>query len=73
MYYIYVFQDSGLRVGKVTSGCPSPTMGMNVAMAYLDSKSAKIGTKVDLVVRNKKVEAEVVKMPFVKTKYFVAT
>ena len=56
----------------MTSGCPAPTLGtqQNVAMAYLPANLARVGTKVELEVRKKVIEAEVVKMPFVPSKYY---
>lgn len=64
---------SGEKIGSVTSGCPSPSLGSgaNVAMAYLPAGMAKVGSRVTLSVRKAKVEAEVVKMPFVKANYYV--
>jgi len=63
--------NGGEKVGEVTSGCPSPTLGLNIAMGYVESSLAKPGTKVKLLVRRREVEAEVVKMPFVPAKYFM--
>lgn len=57
------------KIGYVTSGCPSPSLGVNVAMAYVDASKAKIGTKVQLEIRKKLVEATVTKMPFMKSNY----
>lgn len=58
-------------IGFVTSGCPSPCLGKNIAMAYVDGDCAKPGAvhNVDTGA-NKLCEVEVVKMPFVKTKYY---
>lgn len=63
------------KIGEITSGCPAPSLPgkQNVAMAYVPAKYAKIGTKLDLVVRKKKLEAEVVKMPFVPAKYYMGS
>ena len=58
------------QVGRVTSGCPSPTLGKNIAMGYVRKGSHKIGTKLGVVVRGKRREAEVVKMPFVPSRYW---
>ncbi|KAL9127491.1 MAG: hypothetical protein Q9217_003647 [Psora testacea] len=52
-------------VGKVTSGCPSPTLGQNIAMGYVKSGSHKTGTELGVLVRGKRRKAEVVRMPFV--------
>ena len=59
-------------VGQVTSGCPSPSIGggTNIAMGYIPMALSKPGTKVQLMIRKKPVEAVVAKMPFVPTKYF---
>ena len=63
---------TGAEIGTVTSGCPSPSLGANVAMAYVETKFAKVGTEVLLKVgkRNTEVPARLAKMPFVKTNYF---
>jgi aminomethyltransferase len=63
---------SGAVVGKVTSGCPSPTLGLNIAQAYVPQALSKPGTKVGLMVRGRKVDGEVAKMSFVPTHYYSA-
>jgi aminomethyltransferase len=63
---------SGETIGEVTSGCPSPSLApLNVAMGYITGDHYKTGTKLNIKVRNKLVPAEVVKMPFLKGKYYV--
>jgi aminomethyltransferase len=67
-----IYDASGEKqIGTITSGCPSPSLKQNIAMGYVDSKHAKVGTKVNFQVRKKMVEAEVSKMPFVPTKYYI--
>lgn len=56
---------------QVTSGCPSPSLGVNVAMAYVPASLAKVGTELAVEVRKKTVPATVTKMPFVKCNYYV--
>ncbi len=58
-------------IGEVTSGCLSPSLGEQIAMGYVDSSYAKPGTKLQVEIRNKKYEAEVVKLPFLPTNYYV--
>lgn len=58
------------EVGRITSGCPSPTLGKNIAMGYVQSGHHKAGTKLGVVVRGKRRGAEIVKMPFVPSKYW---
>lgn len=53
-------------VGIVTSGTLSPTLGYPVALAYVPVELAKVGTVVDVQIRQKTVPATVVKRPFYK-------
>ncbi|KAL1843166.1 hypothetical protein VTJ49DRAFT_2916 [Mycothermus thermophilus] len=57
-------------VGIVTSGCPSPSLGKNIAMGYVKDGLHKVGTEVDVLVRGRPRKAVVTKMPFVPTKYW---
>ncbi|KAK5461298.1 Aminomethyltransferase, mitochondrial [Exophiala xenobiotica] len=58
-------------VGRVTSGCPSPTLGgRNIAMGWIGKGYHKTGTKIGVKVRSKIIPGEVVKMPFVKNKFY---
>lgn len=67
-----IFDSSGKIIGEVTSGCPSPCLKKNIAMGYVPLQSSTVGSKVFFEVRKKQVEAEVVKMPFVPSKYYTA-
>lgn len=62
--------DGGEEIGHVTSGCPSPTLGKNIAMGYVKSGMHKAGTEVILMVRGKRRKGVVTKMPFVASKYW---
>ena len=61
-----IIDIDGETVGKITSGGFGPSVGGPVAMGYVDTKSAEIGTKVGLLVRGKTIAAQIVKLPFVK-------
>ena len=52
------------RIGVVTSGTQSPTLGQPIAMAYVTPSEAEPGTIVDVSIRDQRVPAEVVPMPF---------
>jgi aminomethyltransferase len=65
-----IFSADGEKIGKVTSGCPSPTLGKNIAMGYIKDGFHKSGTEVSVAVRGKPRKAAVTKMPFVPTKYW---
>ncbi|KAK3995442.1 putative aminomethyltransferase [Cladorrhinum sp. PSN332] len=59
-----------VKLGVVTSGCPSPSLGKNIAMGYVKDGFHKAGTEVDVLVRGRPRKAVVTKMPFVPTKYW---
>lgn len=65
-----VLGPDGSKVGEVTSGCPSPSLGVNVAMAYVPAALAKAGTELSVEVRKKVIPATVTKMPFVRCNYY---
>ena len=65
-----ILDENEQEIGEITSGCPSPSLGFNVAMGYVPANKSKNGTKLKLMVRNKVVDAEVTKMPFVPTNYY---
>jgi len=62
--------DPGITLGEITSGCPSPSLGFNVAMGYTTG-TAVAGTPISIQVRNKLVQGQITKMPFIKGKYYV--
>lgn len=62
--------SSGKKIGEITSGCPSPTLGTNIGMGYVEEAFKKPGTKVDLKIRDKSYSAEISKMPFVPSNYY---
>lgn len=68
-----IVSKEGDKIGQVTSGCPSPTLGKNIAMGYIKDGLHKSGTEVDVVIRGRKRKATVTKMPFVETKYWKGT
>ncbi len=56
----------GKTVGHVTSGTFSPSLGKPVALGYLPLEMTKIGSSVDVKIRDKFFPAMVVKPPFYK-------
>jgi aminomethyltransferase len=54
------------QAGTITSGAPSPTLGVPIAMAYVPPADTQVGTMVEVAVRAARVEAEIVPLPFYK-------
>jgi aminomethyltransferase len=57
---------AGAAAGRVTSGSPAPFLKKNIGMAYVPIESAKEGQQIQIDVRGRLVEAQVVKTPFYK-------
>ena len=62
-YTLFSFDNK--EIGKVTSGTVSPSLNDNIAIAYVDLGFADIGTVLNVDIRGRKVQARVVKTPFV--------
>ena len=60
---------AGQVVGRVTSGGPSPSLGINIAMGYVPPPLAAPGTALSVLVRGRPQAAEVTAMPFHPNRY----
>lgn len=56
----------GRLIGHSTSGTHCPYLGGAYAMALVESQSVQLGDKVEVDVRGRRIEAEVVPLPFYK-------
>ena len=56
--------SAGEVVGEVTSGTFSPTLERPIAMAYVRSDVAEVGTELTVDIRGRSVSASVVPLPF---------
>ncbi len=64
-YAVYVGEK---KIGEVTTGTQSPTLGKAIGLALLDTHYTAEGTEVNVEIRNRMVEAKVVSTPFYKRK-----
>lgn len=70
-YEIYYDNE---KIGEVTSGGVSPTLGKNIGLGYIKLKNDSIflnktiGTTIQIMVRNKLYDARIVKPPFIQKK-----
>ncbi|MBP1172528.1 glycine cleavage system aminomethyltransferase T [Paenibacillus sp. PvR098] len=62
----YKVYADGQCIGEVTSGTQSPTLKRSLGLAFLDSRYANIGTKIEVEIRGKQLRAQVVPSPFYK-------
>ncbi|MBR1625871.1 MAG: glycine cleavage system aminomethyltransferase GcvT [Bacteroidales bacterium] len=61
-----VCDADGNCIGEVRSGSPSPSTGKNIGTAQVQTAFSKKDTQIFIEIRNKLVEAKVVRMPFYK-------
>lgn len=62
--------ESGERIGEVTSGLLAPTADKPIALAYVMPAHSAPGTRMNAMVRGKAVPMEVAATPFVPTRYY---
>jgi aminomethyltransferase len=62
----YPVHREARRTGVVTSGTHSPSLGKAIAMAYVAPADAETGTILDVEIREQRVPARVVDLPFYK-------
>jgi aminomethyltransferase len=61
----YEIKDlSGMTIGRVTSGTQSPSLGKAVGMGYLGTAFSALDSKIYVKVRERLLQARVVKFPF---------
>ncbi len=61
----YKIFHNDIEVGTITSGTHSPTLGKAIALAYIDASVFK-ESEFEIEVRNRKLKAQKVKLPFYK-------
>lgn len=65
-------EKKGRALGQVTSGGFAPTLKKSIGLGYVPPEEAKIGNKFEITIRNQKVTAKVVPLPFYKRKAVIA-
>lgn len=61
-----IVDADGNNIGIVTSGTMAPSLGKGIGMGYVKTEFAAVDSTVYIQIRNNKVAAKVVKMPFYK-------
>jgi len=61
-----ILDDQGNKIGNVTSGTMSPSMKKAIGLGYVLKEHSKVDSSIFIAVRNKKLKAITVKLPFYK-------
>jgi aminomethyltransferase len=60
-----IVNHDGNVIGHVTSGTQSPVLEKGIGMGYIDSQHCALGSEIFILIRDKKVKARIVKIPFI--------
>ncbi len=61
-----IVDANGNNIGIVTSGTMAPSLGKGIGMGYVKTEFSSMDSEIYIQIRNNKVAAKVVKMPFYK-------
>ncbi|MCF2873887.1 MULTISPECIES: glycine cleavage system aminomethyltransferase GcvT [unclassified Tenacibaculum] len=61
-----IVDAKGNKIGRVTSGTMSPSLGKGIGLGYVPKELSKVDSEIFIQVRKKQIPAKVVKLPFYK-------
>lgn len=61
-----IVDADGNKIGRVTSGTMSPSLGKGIGLGYVTKENSKVDSAIFIQVRKKQIPAKVVKLPFYK-------
>jgi len=64
----YPVYAGGEKIGEVTSGTFSPTLGKAIGLAFVPVQHKEPGTELEVEIRSQRAKAKVVPLPFYKRK-----
>ena len=64
----YPVFHAGKKIGEVSSGLPSPTLGYGIALALVDAPAPALGQPVEIEVRGRRVPAKISKRKFLQNR-----
>lgn len=62
-----IVDGEGKKIGSVTSGTMSPSLGKGIGLGYVPTLFAETGSKIYVQIRKKSVPASIAKLPFYKS------
>lgn len=61
-----IVDGNGQKIGVVTSGTMSPSLGKGIGLGYVPTVLSSVGSKIHIQIRKNAVPATVIKLPFYK-------
>jgi len=61
-----IVDADGNEIGKVTSGTMAPSLKKAIGLGYVNTAFSKSGTEIYILIRDKRIKAQVVRPPFYK-------
>ncbi|MFT4697592.1 MAG: aminomethyltransferase [Flavobacteriaceae bacterium] len=61
-----IVDSTGKKIGEVTSGTMSPSLGKGIGMGYVPTIMKSVGTQIHIQIRKNAIPATIVKLPFYK-------
>ena len=61
-----IVDHNGNKIGRVTSGTMSPSLGKGIGLGYVPKVFADVNSKINIQIRKKAIPATVIKLPFYK-------
>ena len=61
-----IIDANGNEIGIVTSGTQSPSLKKPIGLGYVKTEFSKVGSEIYVLIRDKQIKAQVVKLPFYK-------
>jgi aminomethyltransferase len=65
-YAIWSAGPAGTKMGEVTSGTQSPSLGIGIGMGYVKPEFAKSGTRIEIEIRGRRFPAVTMAKPLYK-------
>ena len=61
-----IYNSKNIEIGNITSGTHSPSLSLGIGLGYVSTEFSSVGTEIYIKIRDKKIKAIVVKLPFIK-------
>jgi len=60
-----ILDENSNLIGTVTSGTHSPILKQGIGMGYINTNHCKFGSEIYIKIRNRKLKAQIIKLPFI--------